>query len=76
MASDIHINEPADANVREFWQLKSADALAIEQGVAASATFDRMFGGGAQLWADDAEFEAFVADLAAAASGSISPSRP
>jgi hypothetical protein len=36
------------------------EELIAEQGVAQTATFERLLGSGAELWSDDAEFEAFL----------------
>lgn len=36
-----------------------------EQGVAETATFERLLGAGKDLWADDAEFERFLASIKA-----------
>ena len=36
-----------------------------EQGVAATATFEHVLGAGRDLWADDAEFEHFLATVRA-----------
>ncbi len=40
--------------------LKSLQQLVAEQGVAETATFERLLGCGADWWSDDAEFEAFL----------------
>jgi hypothetical protein len=50
-------NEPA--------KQKSLEDLILEQGVAQTATFEHLLGRGAELWADDVEFEAFLASLQA-----------
>jgi hypothetical protein len=39
---------------------KTLEELIQEQGVAQTATYDHLLGSGAELWADDAEFEAFL----------------
>jgi hypothetical protein len=40
--------------------MKSLEELVAEQGVAETATFERLLGCGADWWSDDAEFEAFL----------------
>jgi hypothetical protein len=42
---------------------KSLAELAAEQGVTRPQTFETLFGAGADLWDDDAAFEAFLEDL-------------
>lgn len=44
---------------------KSLQEMIAEQGVAETATFERLLGSGADLWADDAEFDAFLQHLRA-----------
>ncbi len=44
---------------------KSLDELIAEQGVAETATFERLLGSAAELWADDAEFDAYLQHLRA-----------
>ncbi len=39
---------------------KSLEELIAEQGVDRTATYERLLGSGAELWSDDAEFEAFL----------------
>jgi hypothetical protein len=39
--------------------------MIAEQGVAGTATFERLLGSGSELWADDAEFDAFLQHLRA-----------
>lgn len=46
-----------------FWQAKTIDELAAEQGVSVPQDLDALLGAGKDLWADDAEFDAFLADL-------------
>ena len=46
-----------------FWQAKTIEELAAEQGVPLVPNFDALFGAGKDLWADDAEFEAFLGNL-------------
>ena len=45
---------------------KSLQGMIVEQGVAKTATFENLLGSGADLWADDAEFAAFLQLLHAA----------
>jgi hypothetical protein len=42
---------------------KTIDELAAEQGVSIPQNLDDLLGAGADLWADDAEFDAFLASL-------------
>ncbi len=44
---------------------KSLEDLIAEQGVAETATFESLLGSGSDLWADDAEFDAFLQHLRA-----------
>jgi hypothetical protein len=44
---------------------KTLQELIAEQGVAETATFERLLGSAADLWADDAEFDAFLQHLQA-----------
>jgi hypothetical protein len=37
--------------------------LAAEQGLSGPQDFDAIFGAGCDLWSDDADFEAYLADL-------------
>ena len=46
-----------------FWQAKTLAELAAEQGVNLFPDFDALLGQGKDLWADDAEFDAFLTDL-------------
>jgi hypothetical protein len=50
----------------DFWQEKSLDELIAEQGIRPVQHFEEVFGKGADLWANDEEFEAFLAILRAA----------
>lgn len=47
----------------EFWQSKGLDQLAADQAVPPAHLPD-LLGEGADLWADDAELEAFLAAVA------------
>jgi uncharacterized protein (DUF2384 family) len=51
--------EPAQA----FWRTKSAAELAAEQGVRPIARLEEVLGKAAGLWADDADLDAFLAEL-------------
>jgi hypothetical protein len=42
---------------------RSLAELAAEQGIAGPQDFDALFGTGADLWPDDADFEAYLASL-------------
>jgi hypothetical protein len=42
---------------------RSLAELAAEQGLTGPQDLDTLLGAGADLWDDDAEFEAFLADL-------------
>jgi hypothetical protein len=53
----------ASAEGGAFWQSKTLAELAAEQGVAPLTDFDALFGKGKELWADDAEFDAFLVGL-------------
>lgn len=44
---------------------RSLDERIAEQGVAQTATFEHLLGRGAELWLDDAEFDAFLHHLRA-----------
>jgi hypothetical protein len=39
---------------------KSLEELIAEQGVVQTATYERLLGSAAELWQDDAEFQAFL----------------
>ena len=43
-----------------FWEEKSLEELAAEQGIAAVPRFEEACGAGAHLWVDDDDFEAFL----------------
>ncbi len=47
----------------EFWQPKTTEELAKEQGVVPVADASRLFGQARDLWKDDEEFEEFVAGI-------------
>jgi hypothetical protein len=49
----------------EARRTKSLEELIAEQGVAETATYKKLLGAGADLWADDAEFDAFMKHLRA-----------
>jgi hypothetical protein len=44
-----------------FWQEKSLEQLAAEQGVSAVLRFEDLWGKGSDLWTDEDDFEAFLA---------------
>lgn len=48
-----------------FWQAKTLAELAALQGVSLTPDYGALMGAGKGLWADDAEFDAFVTDLSA-----------
>jgi hypothetical protein len=43
-----------------MWKTKSIEELAAEQGVSLQGQLERIWGAGADLWANDKEFEEFV----------------
>ncbi len=47
----------------EFWKAKSPEELAAEQGVRPIGRLEEVLGKGAELWADDAELDAFLQAL-------------
>jgi hypothetical protein len=47
----------------DFWRRKTIEQLAAEQGVSIPQNIDHLLGAGADLWADDAEFDAFLDSL-------------
>jgi len=56
---------PPAVNGGGFWQKKTIEELAAEQGVPLVPNLDALLGAGEDLWADDAEFEAFLGYLEA-----------
>jgi hypothetical protein len=44
-----------------FWSEQSLEQLAAEQGVTPINRLEDVWGKGAELWADDQDFEAFLA---------------
>jgi hypothetical protein len=42
---------------------RSLTELAVEQGIAGPQDFDALLGAGADLWDDDADFEAFLSGI-------------
>ena len=44
----------------DFWEWRSIDELAREQGIDAPQQFDEMIGAGGDLWDDEEDFESFV----------------
>lgn len=53
---------PHGANAA-FWKSKTIEELAAEQGVSIPQDINTLLGAGEGLWANDAEFEAFLAIL-------------
>lgn len=49
----------ADMARQQFWQERTVEELAAEQGLMIPQDVDRGVGEDADLWADDADFEAF-----------------
>jgi len=54
------IPTPSPTPDRRF---RTLSELAAEQGVTRPQDFDALFGAGSDLWLDDADFEAYVANL-------------
>lgn len=48
----------------DFWQAKPLDQLAADQAVSPVNDVADVLGKGATLWADDAELDRFLAELA------------
>jgi hypothetical protein len=62
------MSDEPNAFVPPWGEVKSdrkLEELIAEQGVAETATFERLLGGGVDLWDDDADFEAFLARMRA-----------
>ena len=53
--------KPAAAG--DFWEQKTIEQLAAEQGISIPQDINQLLGAGKELWADDAEFEAFLEHL-------------
>ena len=51
------LDEPSDP----FWSERSLELLAAEQGVEPINRLEDVLGKGAELWADEEDFEAFAA---------------
>jgi hypothetical protein len=47
----------------DFWQHKTAEEIAKEQGKGPVTDLDKIIGQGKDLWDSDEEFERFVADI-------------
>ena len=47
----------------DFWQRKTLEELASEQGVEPISRLEDILGKGAALWSTDTEFETFIADI-------------
>ena len=52
--------EELPAAPTDFWESRSIDELAEEQGIDAPQQFDGMIGAAADLWNDDEDVERFV----------------
>lgn len=52
-----------DESSDPFWSEGSLEQLAADQGVAPIDSLDAVWGKGAELWADDEEFKAFLASI-------------
>jgi hypothetical protein len=50
-----------DQTTDPFWTERSLEQLAADQGVAPIGGLEEVWGKGAELWADDEDFEAFLA---------------
>lgn len=46
-----------------FWEERTVEQLAAEQGILGPQPFDRVVGQGSDLWADDQEFSEFLQEL-------------
>lgn len=55
--------QPIAAVSSDFWKPQSLEELAAAQGLGPIEHPEELFGQGADLWADDADFEAFLAGL-------------
>lgn len=54
----------ADSSKRppmDFWEAKTIDELAAEQGIKPVERLEEVLGQGSDLWRDDAELESFLA---------------
>jgi hypothetical protein len=51
------------SSAADFWQPRTLEELAAAQGVGPVARPEDRLGQGTELWADDAEFERFLAWL-------------
>jgi hypothetical protein len=47
----------------DFWRRMTIEQLAAEQGVSIPQNLDDLLRAGADLWADDAEFDAYLESL-------------
>lgn len=52
--------EETPAVPTDFWERRSIDELADEQGIETPQQFDRMIGAAADLWDDEEDFQRFV----------------
>jgi hypothetical protein len=44
-------------------QTRTLAELAVQQGLTCPQDFDALFGAGSDLWLDEADFDAYLADL-------------
>ncbi len=49
---------------KRFWETKSLEELAAEQGVAPIEDLDEVFGRASELWDDNDDFDRFLAATA------------
>ncbi len=63
MSSDTTSPKPSPGGLHDAHPVKSLDELIAEQWVDRTATFEHLLGRGADLWTDDAEFDAFLHHL-------------
>ena len=63
LAQDASLRSPAQQGsgvAEHFWQEKTLEQLAVEQGVKPIARLEEVLGKGLGLWENDLEFENFV----------------
>ena len=48
---------------QEFWQPKSVEQLAAEQGIHAPQSIDVLIGAAADLWDSNEDFEQFLSEI-------------
>lgn len=54
---------PTKEHSMDFWTAKTLEELAAEQGVHPIERLEEILGRGANLWRDEAEWEAFLSAL-------------